>query len=118
MFKILDFTKENLTALQVEGKVTKDDYEKLSALFEKNEREYDKQKLYFEIDKIEGITAKALWEDLKIYLTHVKNFEKVAIIGDSDMVKTLTKLSSPFISGDVKFFNIREASKAKDWIMK
>ena len=118
MFKILDFTKDNLTALQVEGTVTKEDYEKLNALFEKNKREYDKQKLYFEIDKIEGITAKALWEDLKIYLTHVKNFEKVAIIGDSDMVKTLTKLSSPFISGDVKFFNIREASKAKDWIMK
>ena len=39
MFKILDFTKDNLTALQVEGTVTKEDYKKLGALFEKNKRE-------------------------------------------------------------------------------
>ncbi len=37
MFKILDFTKDNLTAIQVEGTVTREDYEKLNALFEKNE---------------------------------------------------------------------------------
>lgn len=117
MFKILDITKNNLTAFKVKGKIKKADYEKLIALFEKNEREFDKQKLYIEIDEIESITAKALWEDFKTYFTHVKNFEKIAIIGDSGMVKTLTELSKPFVSGDIKFFNIREASKAREWIM-
>jgi hypothetical protein len=118
MFKILEITKNNLTAFKVEGKINKADYDKLNVLFEKNEREYDTQKLYIEIDEIEGITVKALWEDFKTYFTHIKNFEKVAIIGDSEMVKTLSRLSKPFISGDVEFFNIREASKAKEWAMK
>ncbi len=116
MFKILDITKNNLTAFQVEGKIIKADYDKLNALFEKNERDFETQKLYIEIGKIEKITAEALWEDFKTYFTHVKNFNKIAIIGDSGMVKTLTKLSKPFVSGDIKFFNTREASEAKEWI--
>ncbi|MFP4557311.1 MAG: STAS/SEC14 domain-containing protein [Bacteroidales bacterium] len=118
MFKVLDITKNNLTAFKVQGKITKSDYDKLNALFEKNKREYVTQKLYIEIDTIESITAKALWEDFKTYFAHVKNFDKIAIIGESKLVKILTKLSKPFVSGDVKFFNTSEASKAKEWIMK
>jgi hypothetical protein len=118
MFKILDITKNNLTAFKVEGKIEKADYDKLNALFEKNEREYDTQKLYVEIEEIGSITVQALWEDFRTYFTHVKNFEKIAIIGDSGMVKILTTLSKPFVSGDIRFFNIREVSEAKEWIMK
>jgi hypothetical protein len=117
MFKILDITKNNLTAFQVEGIIKKADYDKLNALLEKNERDFDTQKLYIVIGRIEKITAEALWEDFKTYFTHVRNFEKVAIVGDSGMVKTLTSLSKPFVSGNIKFFNIHEASEAKEWVM-
>lgn len=116
MFKILDFTKKNLTAFKAEGKIEKADYDKLTVLFEKNEREYDSQKLYAEIGKLETITPDALWEDFKVYFKHIKNFEKIAIVGDSELVQKIATLSKPFVSGDIKFFEIREASKAKEWI--
>jgi hypothetical protein len=117
MFEILDFTKNNLTAFKAEGKIEKSDYDKLNALFEKNEREYDTQKLYAEISEIEKITAEALWEDFKAYFKHIRNFEKIAIVGDSELVKKMTTLTKPFVSSDIKFFNIREASEAQEWIM-
>ncbi len=116
MFKILDITKDNLIAFTVKGKVEKTDYDKLTPLLEKTEREFDTRKLYIEIEEIGGIEPAALWEDFKLYFLHVKNFEKVAIVGQSDAIEKVTKLAKPFISGETKFFNEKEAVDAKRWI--
>lgn len=116
MFKILDITKDNLIAFQVKGKVEKTDYDKLNPLLEKTGREYDSRKLYVEILEIEGIEPAALWEDFKVYFKHIRNFNKVAIVGQSGVIEKLAKLSKPFISGDVKFFNDTETLIARNWI--
>ncbi len=116
MFKILDITKDNLIAFQVKGKVEKSDYDKLNPILEKTGREFDTRKLYVEIIEIEGIDPAALWEDFKVYFKHIKNFNRVAIVGSGKMVETLSKLSKPFISGEIKFFNHSETLIARDWI--
>jgi hypothetical protein len=117
MFKILDFTKNNLTAIQAKGKIEKADYDKVNALLEKNEREYDAQRLYIEIDEIEKITPAALWEDFKMYFKQIRKFERVAIVADSSVIENLTRLSKPFVSGEVKFFDVKEALRAREWVM-
>ncbi len=117
MFKILDITKENLIAFRVKGKVEKSDYDKLKPLLEKTRREHDTCKMYVEIESIEAVEPGALWEDFKVYFKHIKYFEKVAIVGESDMIDKLAKLAGPFISGEVKYFNTEESLSARDWVM-
>ncbi len=116
MFKILDITKDNLIAFNVKGKVEKADYDKLTPLLEKTEREFDTRKLYVEIENIEGIEPSALWEDFKIYFRHIKNFDKIAIVGKGGVVEKLTNLTGPFVSGEIRFFETGEAVNARDWI--
>ncbi len=118
MFKILDLTKGNLIAFKVEGKIVKADYDKLNALLEKNEREHDKQRLYIEIDTddIEGIEPAALWEDFKTFFKQFRNLEKTAIVGKGSLVKNLSKMSKPFVSGKLKYFDIIETIPAREWI--
>lgn len=116
MFKVLDLTKDNLIAFKVKGKVEKKDYDKLTPLLEKTEREFETRKLYIEIEEIGGIEPAALWEDFKLYFLHVRNFEKISIVGQGDAIEKVTKLTQPFVSGEIKFFDIREATKAKEWI--
>ncbi len=118
MFEILDITKDNLIAFKVKGKVEKADYDKLTPLLEKTEREFDKRKLYVEIENIEGIEPTALWEDFKVYFLHIKNFDKIAIIGQSGVIEKLTNLTRPFVSGEIKFYETGEAVNARDWIKK
>ncbi len=117
MFTILDFTKDNLVAFQVEGKVEKADYEKLKPLLNKTERDYDTQKLYVEIKSLEGIEPAALWEDFKVFFKHIKNFDKIAIVAPDEISKSLTGLTKPFISGELKFFDNSQAITARDWVM-
>lgn len=118
MFKILDFTKNNLVAFKVKGKIEKSDYDKLKALLEKNAREYDTQKVYLELspDDIEGIEPKALWEDFKVFFKHIRKLEKLAIVGDTGVVEKTAKVTKPFISGEIKYFSDKEAVKAKEWV--
>ena len=116
MFEILDITKDNLIAFKVRGKVEKKDYDKLTPLLEKTEREFDTRKLYFEIEEIEGIEPSALWEDFKIYFQHIKNFDKIAVVGKGGVVEKLTNLTGPFVSGEIKFFEVGEAVIARKWI--
>ena len=117
MFDVLKVTQDNLIGFRVEGKIEKADYEKLQALLDKTEREYDKLKLYIEIGKIEGMTLQALWEDFKTYFGHIKKFSKVAVIGSGGIDKILTKLTNPFVSAEVRFFSLNESHTARDWIM-
>jgi len=118
MFKILDFTENNLVAFKVKGKIEKSDYDKLKALLEKNAREYDTQKVYLELspDDIEGIEPKALWEDFKIFFKHIRKLEKLAIVGDTGVVEKTAKVTKPFIAGEIKYFTDKEAVKAKEWV--
>ncbi len=118
MFEILDITRNNVIAFKVKGKVEKKDYDKLTPLLEKTEREFDKRRLYVEIEDIEGIEPAALWEDFKVYFLHIKNFDKIAIIGRRGVIEKLTNLTGPFVSGEIKFFETGEAVNAREWIKK
>ena len=117
MFKILDLTKDNLIAFKVKGKIEKSDYEVLQALLDKTEREHDIRKLYVEIESIEGIEPAALWEDIKVYFQHIKNLDRIAIIGPGKMLEILSKMSKPFVAGEVKVFSEDELMAAREWIM-
>ncbi len=118
MFKILDFTKNNVIAFRAEGKIEKTDYDKLNALLEKTKREYDKIRLYLEIDpsEIEGIEPLALWEDFKTYFRYFNSLEKLAIIGSGKLEEGISKTIKPFVSGEVKYFPEGKATEAKEWI--
>ncbi len=117
MFKILEFTKDNLIAFQVEGKVKKSDYDKLKPLLNNTKREQEKQKLYIEIKDLEGIEPAALWEDFKLFFKHIRNFDKIAIVASGEVSKTLSKLTKPFISGEVRYFDYSEAITARNWVI-
>ncbi len=117
MFDILDFTKDTLIAFEVKGKLEKKDYEKLSSLLEKTEREHEKLKLFIMIGELQGITLPALLDDIKTYFTHIGKVKKVAIVGRSAIDKSLTKVTDLFTSAEIKYYPKEEYEIAKSWIL-
>lgn len=116
MFKVLDLTYGNLIAVEIDGHIKKEDYDKVNPLIEKALREYSKVKLYLLITKIEGMEAKAFLEDVKTYLKHFNDMEKIAVVGDNGWQKTWSNLAAPFVSGKLKYFSKSEAAEAQLWI--
>jgi TRAP-type uncharacterized transport system substrate-binding protein len=116
MFKILDLTRDNLIAFKVTGKVKKADYDVLNTMLKNAEQNYDTIKLYIELESIEGIEPEAVWEDIKSYFKHFKDLSKIAIVSTDDRIKTLTKISKPFIEGQARYFHENELITARAWV--
>ena len=116
MFRVLDFTKDDVIAIHAAGKITKNDYEKINPLIDKTVRENNHVKLYLELDEVEAIKPDAFIEDVKTYLKNFNKIEKVAVTGDSNWQKIISGISSPFVSGKVKYFPKNQALKAQSWI--
>ncbi|HKJ80240.1 MAG TPA: STAS/SEC14 domain-containing protein [Prolixibacteraceae bacterium] len=116
MFKVLDLTYNNLIAVEIDGQIKKEDYDKVNPLIEKAVKEHGKVKLYLYIAKIEGIDAKAFLEDVKTYFRHFNDMEKIAVVGDNDWQKFWSNLAGPFVSGKLNYFNKSETAEAQIWI--
>ncbi|WP_340114703.1 STAS/SEC14 domain-containing protein [Maribellus mangrovi] len=118
MFKILDITKSELIAIKVDGKLKKVDYDKVTPLIEKAVKDFGKIKLYIQLNDVEGIEPKAFREDVKTYLKHFNDMKKIAVVGKNRWEKMWSDLASPFISGEVKYFDYTEIESAREWVQK
>ncbi|MCB0806038.1 MAG: STAS/SEC14 domain-containing protein [Bacteroidales bacterium] len=116
MFQILSFTKEDIVALRVSGKVSAEDYKKVQPLLQKTVKDFGEIDLYIEMDHVEGIKPAAMWEDFKTYFSYVNRIRAVAVVGEDNWSKTLSGLIKPFIKGPVKYFTADDSLKAKKWI--
>lgn len=117
MFKILDFTNENLIAFQVKGSVEESDFEALNLMIKNARQNYDTLRLYLEIESIEGTEPKALWNDVKTYIRNGNDLKKIAVVAPDTVLKSLTESGNPFSSGELRYFKIDEMISARDWVM-
>ena len=115
----MDLTKDNVVAIRISGKIEAKDYEKLTPVIEKTEREGKPVRLFIRLEDIEGITGLAILKDIVTYFKHAKNMEKVAVVGEGDYKEDMwAKAASSFVKADVKYFPVEQQILAEDWIKK
>lgn len=102
--------------LRIVGKLTHDNYEKITPLIDSALEGVKSPKVNVFVDalELEGWELRAAWDDLKLGLKHNKDFNKIAILGQKKWQKYLTKIASWFISGEVKYFE--EVNAAFFWL--
>jgi hypothetical protein len=115
MFKILDFTKDNLIALQVRDKAEKTDYEVLNILLENTAHSYETIRLYLEVNNSE-IEPETVWKEIESYFIHFRDLNKVAIVSPDERYKTITESARHIIPGEAKYFKTSQLSLARQWI--
>jgi hypothetical protein len=117
MFTFTELTKDNVIAFKAHDKNEKEDYEKLTAVLDKTEREGKPVRLFVEIGDIKGITGEALLKDIATYFRHARKMEKVAVVGEDKLhEKTWAILADPFMKADVKYFPKEKQMTAEEWI--
>ena len=117
MFEFTDLTRDNVIAFKVEGKVAAKDYEKLTPLIKKLERENKPVRLFIRIVSIDGITPRAMLKDITAYIRHARHVERVAVVGEGDYAEGLwVRMADPFMKAKVKYFPLEEIETAENWI--
>ncbi len=98
------------------GRLTHEDYEKMTPLLDAALAEVKEPKVRVLIDatELEGWEPRAAWDDFKLGLKHGNQFVKVAIVGNKKWEKFLAKIANWFVAGEVRFFENLE--DAMEWL--
>ncbi len=109
-------TAGDVAVLRVSGVLAKSDYAKVMPQLEEQLAVHDKVRVMVVLDDFSGWTPSGLLEELKLDVSHRKDFEKVAVVGDKSLEELGTKITRPFFSGEVHYFDKQERDEAEEWL--
>ena len=114
MIQIIEGLPDNVVGIVAKGRVTNEDCNKiLKALMETSLKRHDKVRLYYEIGcRFPG----AAWEDLRIGLEHIPQWERVAVVTDVGWVRHTVNALRFLIASDVRVFTSFQAPEGRAWI--
>jgi hypothetical protein len=102
--------------IKVSGKLTHEDYQVMNPMVDSALIGVSQPKInaLVDITELQGWEMQAAWDDFKFGLKHGSEFEKIALVGNKSWQEWAAKISSWFISGDIKFFE--DIDDALIWI--
>ena len=119
MIEVLTDFPDDVAAAVCSGKVTKADYEEvLLPHIEDKFRRHSKLRIYYEIaPDFDGMDVGAVWDDTKLGFSHLRNWERFAVVTDVDWIKHAVSLFGFLIPGQLRVFPTTDAGTAREWIV-
>ncbi|MCW8884376.1 MAG: STAS/SEC14 domain-containing protein [Motiliproteus sp.] len=102
--------------MKVVGKLTHEDYQKISPMLDSALSGVDSPEINAFVDctELEGWELKAAWDDFRMGMKHGREFRKIAVLGHKPWQHYMAKISSWFISGKAEYFE--DAHEAFAWL--
>lgn len=105
-----------LLVVKVTNKLSKDDYAQFTPQVERLIEQFGKLRVLVEMHDFRGWDAGALWQDIKFDAKHFADIERLALVGEKKWQKGMSVFCKPFTTAKVKYFDLTEASQAREWI--
>jgi hypothetical protein len=114
MIQIVEGLPDNVVGIVAKGRVTNEDCNKIQKpLMETSLKRHDKVRLYYEIGcRFPG----AAWEDLRIGIECIPQWERVAVVTDVGWVRHTVNALRFLIASDVRVFTSFQAPEGRAWI--
>jgi hypothetical protein len=123
MLELIEGLPEKALGFSAKGNVSAKDYETiLIPAVEEKLKHHDKVRLLYHLgDEFEKFEVGAMWDDAKVGLAHITEWEKIAIVTDVNWIQQAGKIfgfaiETMSVPGDVKIFHNSELEDAIKWI--
>ncbi|MFN2125925.1 MAG: STAS/SEC14 domain-containing protein [Candidatus Promineifilaceae bacterium] len=116
MLKKMEQSAGDILGYKVMGTIDKSDYESLDAEVQSLLDQNDQIKMLLDMTEFKGEKASAWGKDLNFGKRFHKKIAKMAIVGDKEWEKWLTKLVDPFYAEEGKYFPVEDSAKAWAWL--
>lgn len=98
------------------GKLEVADYDLFVPEAERLINEFGKIRVFVELVDFKGWSAGALWEECKLAYYHLKDIDRMAMVGDKAWEKGLTLFMKPFVGAKLRYFDVSQKDEAIAWI--
>ena len=97
----------------INGKITKEDAEKINPLIHNIVKNGDNMDFFFELVNFKGYNLKGLWEDLKVDAAHISNYGKMAFVGAKEWQQWAVGATNFFTARKLNILTFRIKNKQK-----
>ncbi len=98
------------------GKLTTEFYRQFVPTVERQIQEFGKIRIVLVLHDFHGWAAGALWSDTEFELTHSKDIERLAVVGDAKWEQFMAVFCRPFTSASIRYFDHAELDEARHWL--
>lgn len=117
MFTINKSLRRDILGIEMSGKITKEEYQKLDETIEEFKEGVENLRLLLVIKKFEWESFDAFWKELKMDLKYLKDVKKVALVSDTEWVgKTAETVKALTPNIQVDTFEMSEEENAVKWL--
>jgi SpoIIAA-like len=119
MIGLLSGFPDNVLAVACEGRVTRRDYEEvlIPAVAAALQR-HPKLRIYYEVTpQFSGIEAGAVWEDFRLGMAHLSQWERMAAVTDVEWICMAINAFRLLMPGRLRVFPLAEREAARRWIV-
>lgn len=115
---MIDGLPADVIAYEVNGTLTSRDYQDiLIPEVEDKLKTHDKIKILVVLgEAFDGATAAAMWDDVRLGLSNLTAFSKLAVVSDIGWVRHGAKIFGPLIPAQMLVFDTAQIDDAKEWI--
>jgi SpoIIAA-like len=116
MLKVLQDLPEGVLGFEAEGEIHATDYrDVLVPAVQSVIDAGDEVRIVLVFPSFGGVSGGAAWEDLKMGVSHLTKWKRIALVTDVDWMITLTTLFGWMSPGEVKRFPMAERDAAVAW---
>ncbi len=116
MHEFISNPAPGIVHLRVSGRLDESDYAKIVPALEARIASFGKINLLWEMINFQGWTAKGLWADTQFDIRHATDFIRVALVGEKQWQKLMTKAMTPFTSANIRYYETGERDAALKWL--
>ena len=117
IIRILETIDKSVLEVEIEGELTKEDYDRLEKAIESKLSESGKMNMLCRIIGLSGITAEAILSDFKLLAKYYDKIEKMAIVSTKEWAEWVAKLGA-VLPMEVIYFDADETDMAWQWLLK
>lgn len=118
MLKLIEGLPDNVLGIEAIGDITTEDYHGvLEPAVDAMVDRYGKVRMLYVLGvEFEKFTMGAMWEDSKVGLGRIRDWERCAVVSDSRLIVDSVKAIGWMFPAELKLFSDAEIDAAKEWI--
>jgi hypothetical protein len=105
-----------VTGVDASGKLRAEDYRDVLLPIVERAAAAGDLRVVIVIRDFDGLTAGALWEDLKMGVEHLRGWKRIALVTDIDWMTHAASLFGWMTPGELKHFPLAERDAAVAWV--
>ena len=116
MITELEEVPAGVIGFEVSGKLQAEDYRDVLLPAIERVASNGEVRVVIVIREFDGLSAGALWEDLKMGVEHLRAWKRIALVTDIEWMSHMAAMFGWMTPGEMKHFPLAEQSSAFDWV--